>query len=273
MIKSLSIDLLRIDADTQARVKVSEETVDEYAEVIKDFNVKDWPLGEDWPLGAIDVFHDGTDYFVADGFHRILAAQRVGRASIPCRIHKGTAKDARIFGMTANDQHGLRMSRADKRNCVEWLLDNGGKTLQKKIAEKAGVSLRTVESVVANRKAENPQLAGPSTQSTKDRKDSGSTKPKSGKSTKSGASTEQPRHSDEKLDQLAEHTRTSDAEPSAPAEPPKREEWRIARSKAKKTVEALMRALCDLNDLKTVSALKSHLDDCGAIITELDAME
>jgi hypothetical protein len=260
--KTLSIDLLRIDADTQARVAISGETVDDYAEVIE---------GEKkWPLGAIDVFYDGTDYFVADGFHRTLAAIRVKRASIPCRIHRGTAKDARLFGMTANDKHGLRMSQADKRNCVEWLLDNGGKMKQAEIAEKAGVDLRTVSRVVADRKSENTPLSCLNTQATDDRKGSEATKPQSGESAQDGSSTQPPRHSDEKLDQLAEHTRTSDSDPP----PPKvKEEWRIARSKAKKTTEALMRALCDLNDLKPVLTLETCLKDCQAIICELDSMK
>lgn len=150
--KTLSIDVLRIDADTQARVKISDETVDAYAEVLEN-------AGKEWPFGPVDVFHDGNEYYVADGFHRTLAAARVKRSSVPCRIHKGTATDAKIFGMTANDTHGLRMTREDKRACVLWLLSNGGKLTQLEIAEKAGVSERTVRSVVADK---NRQLAGSS---------------------------------------------------------------------------------------------------------------
>jgi hypothetical protein len=252
--KALSIDLLRIDADTQARVKISEETVDDYAEVIKD--------AKTWPMGAVDVFHDGTDYFVADGFHRTLAATRVKRASIPCKIHKGTAADARIFGMTANDEHGLRMSRADKRKCVEWLLDNGGKMSQVKIAETAGVDVRTVQRVVADRKSQNPTMSGSTTQPAEDGKGAGKT-----------GQSEEPRISHPIREGVKRREQPVAPEGTPPPEPPKREEWRIARSRAKKTAEALMRALDDLNDLKTVPALKSHLDDCGAIILELDAMK
>lgn len=146
-IETLSIDLLRLDGGTQARIAICQDTVDTYAEVIENES------GE-WPFGEIDVFHDGSDYFVADGFHRTLAAIRKKRASVPCRVHQGTAKDARIFGMTANDTHGLRMSQADKRTCVEWLLDNGGKMTQEEMANKAGVSRRFVQKVVAERKPE-----------------------------------------------------------------------------------------------------------------------
>ena len=142
---TLSIDLLRLDGGTQARVATNGDAVDDYAAVIEDFK------GE-WPFGPVDVFHDGSDYFVADGFHRTLAAIRMKRASVPCRIHNGTAKDAKIFGMTANDHNGLRMTRADKRACVEWLLDNGGKMTQTKIAETAGVTDRTVRAIVSERR-------------------------------------------------------------------------------------------------------------------------
>ncbi len=142
---NLSVDLPRIDADTQSRVAIDEDTVADYTEVIAGSD------GE-WPFPPLDVFHDGTDHYVADGFHRFLAARRSKRGTFPCRIHKGTAKDARIFGMTANDHHGLRMTRADKRACVEWLLDEGGKMTQQAIAEAAGVSKRLVQTVVADRK-------------------------------------------------------------------------------------------------------------------------
>lgn len=144
---SLSVDSLRIDGGTQSRLAINEDVVADYAEIISQ-------AGTAWTFPPLDVFYDGTDYFVADGFHRLLAAIRAKRASIPCNVHKGTAADARIFGMTANDRHGLRMSREDKRACVEWLLDNGGKLTQKEIAEKAGVGVRLVQGIVANRKPE-----------------------------------------------------------------------------------------------------------------------
>jgi len=141
--KPLSIDLLQTDADTQSRIAINEEAVEDYAEVIS--------ASKKWPLPPLDVFHDGNRYMVADGFHRVLGATKAKRASVPCNVHKGTATEARIFGMTANDKHGLRMTRDDKRSCVEWLLDNGGKMTQKAIATAAGVATRTVKRIVAER--------------------------------------------------------------------------------------------------------------------------
>jgi hypothetical protein len=60
--------------------------------------------------------------------------------------------------MTANDLHGLRMSRADKRSCVEWLLDNS-KMNQMETAAAAGVTTRSVRRIVADRKEENRTLS------------------------------------------------------------------------------------------------------------------
>ncbi len=149
----LPVELPRIDGDTQSRVKINEDTVSDYADIIS-------AAGTEWPFPPLDVFYDGTDHFLGDGFHRLLGALRTKRGSVPCYVHKGTASDARIFGMTANDKHGLRMSPADKRACVEWLLDNGGKMAQKTVAMYAGVSPRTVQQVVADRKPPAPTQTG-----------------------------------------------------------------------------------------------------------------
>jgi hypothetical protein len=149
-LQNLPISSLRLDGGTQARVGVDQDTVETYADVLEK------EAGE-WPFGPIDVFFDGDHYFVADGFHRTMAGEKVKRSTVPCRIHEGTAKDARIFSMTANDTHGLRMNREDKRACVEWLLDNVGKLPQQQLVDTSGASLRTVQRIVADRRPKPPK--------------------------------------------------------------------------------------------------------------------
>lgn len=157
----LAIDLLRIDGGSQSRIAINDDVVQDYADLIAK------SPGE-WPFPPVDVFHDRGFYFVGDGFHRVLAGQRAKRGSIPCFVHKGSAYDARIFGMTANDRHGLRMTRADKRACVEWLLDQPEKMTQKEIAEKAGAGKRTIQMIVADRNTES--IAGRATPPKRDGK-------------------------------------------------------------------------------------------------------
>lgn len=262
--ETLSIDLLVTDADTQSRVAISEDTVEEYAEKIAD--------AKSWPLSELDVFHDGSRYMVADGFHRTLAAHKAKRASVPCRIHKGTAKDARIFGMTANDRHGLRMSRADKRHCVEWLLDNGGKLAQTEIAKKAGVSRRTVQFVISARK-EKAQIA------LSDNQPKAQVGPQKSPASLAKVSAE----AAQAAKQLGTNSQTTAQVPadegeqsralSDSAAPPATPDWRPERSRAKKTVEALMRSLNDLHDLKPISFRDDALDCCREIITQLDSVK
>jgi len=223
-------------------------------------------------LGDLDVFHDGNKYFVADGFHRTVAAARVKRASVPCRIHKGTARDALLFGMTANDRHGLRPTREDKRWCVLWLLDNGGKMTQVEIAKTAGVSERTVRHIVAERRDQNRQVAGSDSQSA----ESGDPDPfalHDGESDPFGELEAQPEP----------ERRTEPAGTDAFEEPPPRtpgkgteapggvektpaELFQIQRSKTVKTAEALMRAFDDLKALRYSKQHQPAIADCKALL-------
>jgi uncharacterized ParB-like nuclease family protein len=112
--KALNLSAIVIDKGTQSRAQISEETVSDYAEAMQ--------AGDQFP--PIIVFFDGVDYYLADGFHRLHAAQRLGKASIQAEVRTGTLRDAILFSLGANDKHGLRRSNADKRKCVRTLLED-----------------------------------------------------------------------------------------------------------------------------------------------------
>lgn len=112
--KTLNLQTIIIDKGTQSRAQISEETVSDYAEAMQ--------AGDQFP--PITVFHDGVDYYLADGFHRLHAAQRLGKASIQAEVKTGTLRDAILYSLGANDKHGLRRSNADKRKCVRTLLED-----------------------------------------------------------------------------------------------------------------------------------------------------
>lgn len=119
MLKTLNILSIRIDSGTQSRVEMNEQTVSEYADAMKE--------GAEFP--PLVVYHDGTEYYLADGFHRLIAAQRADKTSFPCEVIAGTLRDAILASLSANSSHGLRRTNADKRKAVltilqddEWLL-------------------------------------------------------------------------------------------------------------------------------------------------------
>lgn len=125
----LKIDSIQTEAGTQTRVKINEDAVTEYAEAMEN--------GAEFP--PVTVFHDGTDYWMADGFHRIMAAVRNGFIDIEADIKKGTRQDALVYALGANVTNGLRRTNADKRRCVQIALKEFPDWSDRRIAEVCAV--------------------------------------------------------------------------------------------------------------------------------------
>lgn len=106
------IAALRLDGGTQPRASLDEDTLAEYTEAMQ--------RGDRFP--PVVVFFDGTDHWLADGFHRVRAAERAGLDKVRADIKQGTRRDAVLHSVGVNAQHGLRRSNADKRRAVETLL-------------------------------------------------------------------------------------------------------------------------------------------------------
>lgn len=126
----LKIDSIQTEAGTQTRVKINEDAVTEYAEAMEN--------GAEFP--PVTVFHDGTDYWMADGFHRIMAAVRNGFIDIEADIKKGTRQDALVYALGANVTNGLRRTNADKCHCVQIALKEFPDWSDRRVAEACGVS-------------------------------------------------------------------------------------------------------------------------------------
>jgi hypothetical protein len=112
--KNISISKIRIDGGTQNRVQLNEETVAEYSDAITD--------GAKFP--PVTVFFDGSDYWLADGFHRYHAHRKIGALDIDSDVREGTKRDAILHSVGVNASHGLRRTNADKRKAVETLLSD-----------------------------------------------------------------------------------------------------------------------------------------------------
>lgn len=116
---SVMVPLERIptDAGVQTRVKVREALVRQYAAAMKEQLAEG---GLRFP--PVILFLDRSDYWLADGFHRVLAAGRAGLTDVSAHVHPGNRRDAILFGISANGTHGQPRTSADKRKAVELLL-------------------------------------------------------------------------------------------------------------------------------------------------------
>jgi hypothetical protein len=139
----LELSQLRIDGGTQPRAKINNRTVTEYAEALRE--------GVKFP--PVVVFHDSATYWLADGFHRYFAHKQAGLNKIAADVRQGTLRDAILYAVGANADHGLRRSNADKRKAVTTMLtnelvakdDNGNPWSDRAIAKQCGVHHNSVE--------------------------------------------------------------------------------------------------------------------------------
>ena len=137
--KTMNLKAIRTDGGTQQRAEISEETVQVYADLIKD--------GVEFP--AVTVFYDGEESWLADGHHRWLAHERAGKASIAVHVLPGSQRDAILHSVSANASHGLARTQEDKRKAVKTILEDfeWSDWSDREIARKCAVSLQLVQAV------------------------------------------------------------------------------------------------------------------------------
>lgn len=130
---AVHIDKIRTDGGTQARACLNEQTVAEYAETMQD---------PDTVFPPVTVYFDGSDYWLADGFHRLAAWRQIGRTEIPADIRQGDRRRAILHSVAANSAHGLRRTNEDKRRAVHTLLEDEewSSWSDREIARKCAVS-------------------------------------------------------------------------------------------------------------------------------------
>jgi N6-adenosine-specific RNA methylase IME4 len=110
----LPIAVIRTDGGTQIRAELDQSRVEELAELRREgYEYKD----------PIEVYYDGTHYWLSDGFHRLAAEELAGFFIIKVRVKSGTRENAIEAACGANATHGLPRNNKDKRRAVERLLD------------------------------------------------------------------------------------------------------------------------------------------------------
>lgn len=145
MIK-LDLDLLVIDKGTQSRAEINRGQVAQY--------VEDLENGANFtPIYAI---FDGLSYYLADGFHRYHAHRQAGLKQINAEVDNGTLDDAILYATSANKDHGLPRTNADKHQSVQMTLKNPRSMswTDQAVADWCGVSRQFVNKVRGDAKSE-----------------------------------------------------------------------------------------------------------------------
>jgi hypothetical protein len=114
--KLILLEKVEVDRSTQCRERLIPERIEFLADLLaqpgKDFDA------------PIEVYFDGWKYWLADGFHRVKAYQKVGRMKVMARVREGTHRDALIHAAGANATHGQPRTRKGIRRSILLLLDD-----------------------------------------------------------------------------------------------------------------------------------------------------
>lgn len=115
MIMLIKIAEIIRDPEVQARTSLCFFTVEEYGQAMIE--------GAAFP--PIVVFSGGENkHWLADGWHRVAAAEHAGLKEIEAQVRVGDKRDAVLFAVGSNSAHGIPRTNADKRRAVEILLND-----------------------------------------------------------------------------------------------------------------------------------------------------
>lgn len=150
------------DSRIQPRESVNAAVVSEYAEAMAKMpaireaglEVAEFPA----ILAFSERHGDGTVYWLADGWHRVLAAEQAGWDDILAEVREGGVYDAIMAAAGSNGHHGLRRTNRDKHRAVRMLLEHpaviAGQWSDGRIAVQAVVSTSLVRIVRHEREVE-----------------------------------------------------------------------------------------------------------------------
>lgn len=135
--KHIHLTAIRFDSTTQVRAEINDATVTDYAERMV--------AGDIFP--PAELFEESGAYYIGDGWHRLLAAQKNGDVTIQANAQPGGRVAAIKCALGANATHGLKRTNADKRRSVEVALSEFGNLSDREIAKICAVSHTVVASL------------------------------------------------------------------------------------------------------------------------------
>lgn len=130
-VATVEIRSLVRDAGTHGRAGIDPLLVGTYADLMKTVGI----------LAPIVVFSDGQRTVLADGFHRVAAAEQIGRYEIQAEIRRGSASDALWYALGAlrPSRHAARVTGDDLRHAVRRAYETWPDLSLAVVAEQIGV--------------------------------------------------------------------------------------------------------------------------------------
>ena len=130
----LAIQDIVVDPTIQIRQANHEQTIQRYEDAFD-------------RLPPVDVFKTAEGLLLADGFHRIAAAERLGHAKIEAKVHKGTREEAAEYAVISNTKNADPLTPEERDDGIRRLRQLHPDWSNRVIAEKMSVSEATVRRV------------------------------------------------------------------------------------------------------------------------------
>lgn len=115
----LSLEQLRLDGGTQPRVRLDADWVAHLRDIAEHEKDEGAPQ-----LPPPRAFFDGSDYWLAEGFHRYFGRKKAGQKRTAVLVTAGTREDAILYAVGTNADHGMPRKPEDLRHAVRMLLLN-----------------------------------------------------------------------------------------------------------------------------------------------------
>jgi hypothetical protein len=112
--KKVATAQIIVDESIQSRASLNLDTISQYKE----------DICGGLRFDPIIIYDDGSNYWLADGFHRTEASIQAGLKEIEAEIRPGSRRDAILHSVSANGKHGLPRNNSDKRKGVVLLLSD-----------------------------------------------------------------------------------------------------------------------------------------------------
>jgi hypothetical protein len=133
-IRELPLHELVLDPNLNLRDRLDQDTVERYVDA--------WNR-----MPPVTVFEVDGKYLLADGFHRHAAAVLMNRRTLRAEVRDGSFEDALDYVAVANLHHGLPLTRAERRRCIEVKLRLHHDRSDRHISEELGVGRELIAKI------------------------------------------------------------------------------------------------------------------------------